>query len=586
MNRKVAQLYRRAGVDAPAVQPPLSTRWFGRLGILLVGTALLTLAFAPVNQFYLAWAGLVPFLLVISRTRSQWSAFFWGWVAGTLFFIANMWWMAYVTVPGMIALMAILGLYWGAVALIVRSAGLLDNTPQAPHVHVGLRVLMKMVLIATVWVAVGEWLRGTWPWNGLPWLYLGYTQSSALWLCQIADITGVAGVSFLIAMTNAWIALWLINRLALRPMIAGGIVVTCLITATVGYSIHRFKHEQLTTGPRVLVVQPNYPQSNSGEKGVSQEQIIEDHLRITQEALAKASAVDLIVWSETMMPALNPKAREFLRGTHYGETADTARSDIANLAFDAHTAVLTGGAYMGAFDQKGDELRPKDTRNVAYYFDRHGVISDLRYDKIHLVPFGEFIPFQQSFPPLYRLMIRLGPPDMEEYQLTPGADDQLTVFPLVKAPNDGSWRFVTPICFEDIDADLCAKMFRPDAGDPNRKRADILINITNDGWFKANENSQHLQAAVFRSIENRVPTARSVNTGISGFIDPLGRSSGLLDPRAEGTSVGTLWLDSRVTFFTRHGQIFAWICAFVTICLMVVTLLRWAVGRLSSKSSA
>ena len=130
---------------------------------------------------------------------------------------------------------------------------------------------------------------------------------------------------------------------------------------------------------------------------------------------------------------------------------------------------------------------------------------------------------------------------MANYQLEPGSEDDLTVFPLARPDGHPGvpWRVVTPICFEDIDADLCAQMCRPDAGDP-RKRADVLVNVTNDGWFAANENAQHFQAAVFRSIENRVPTARAVNTGISGFIDPVGRTTGLLPARTDGTSVAVV----------------------------------------------
>ncbi len=122
-------------------------------------------------------------------------------------------------------------------------------------------------------------------------------------------------------------------------------------------------------------------------------------------------------------------------------------------------------------------------------------------------------------------------------------------------------------------------MFRPSADDPDRKRADVLVNVTNDGWFHANENAQHLQAATFRSIENRVPTARAVNTGISGFVDPLGHTSGLIEPRTEGTSVGVLMLCSRVTFFTRHGEVFALGCAIVTVLTVLGSLVAWMMGK-------
>ena len=115
-------------------------------------------------------------------------------------------------------------------------------------------------------------------------------------------------------------------------------------------------------------------------------------------------------------------------------------------------------------------------------------------------------------------------------------------------------------------------MFKPDG--MGRKRADFIVNITNDGWFKYNEMPQHLQAAVFRSIENRVPTARSVNTGISGFIDSVGRITGTIPAETTGTSAATVFLDDRITLYTRFGDIFAYICVAATGGLILLGITR------------
>ena len=188
-----------------------------------------------------------------------------------------------------------------------------------------------------------------------------------------------------------------------------------------------------------------------------------------------------------------------------------------------------------------------------------------RYDKMHLVPFGEHIPFRNSIPFLYNLFLYLGPDYYAAYDLQDGSDNGLTVFNL---QNTGGppWRFVTPICFEDTDAQLCAAMFRPDAD--GKKRADFMVNITNDGWFPGDENALQLQAAIFRSIENRAPLCRSVNTGISGFIDSCGRASNLLPVRTEGTSSVRLALDNRLSLYTRWGDWFAWTCVIFTCAMM------------------
>jgi len=552
-------------------------RWYGRPSLLLLGVGLLTAAFAPVNQFYLAWIGLVPWLVVVHNTRSKKSAFFWSWIAGTLFFIANMWWMAKVTVAGMIALMAVLGLYWGVAGVVIRAVGghemengkwKMENGAEerAFFFHLPFTIyhfpLLRCISIAAAWVATAELLRGSWPWHGLPWLYLGYTQTPVLVMCQIADVTGVLGVSFLVALVNAWVAMWVLNEFRLRGLGESGVRIAGLVLLVAVYGVFRMENERLTAGPTVVVVQPNYPQDNStGNKGASEEEMLDFHVRATESAIQAHPGVDLTVWSETIMPPFNPEARVGWRGWTVEEIIDNAKDRIATLAREYHSAFLVGGLYQGDFaaNDKG-QPEPADKRNSAYFFDSQGELSPLRYDKIHLVPFGEFIPFKEGFPALYRVMISLGPPDMNAYALQAGSDDHLTVYELQPGGDRPAWRFVTPICFEDIDPGLCAKMFRPESSAPDKKRADFLVNITNDGWFLANENSQHLQAAIFRSIENRVPSVRSVNTGISGFIDPLGHTSGLLPARTEGTSTSSLLLDSRVAFFTVWGQVFAWIC--------------------------
>ncbi len=585
-----AQQFRRAGIDPPPAAVPWVGRWYARLLLLVVGAGLLTAAFAPAGQFYLAWVGLVPWLVVVSRARSTRAAFGWSWVAGTLFFIANMWWMSAVTVPGMVGLMTILGLYWGYAGVIAYGAGIVGRPAGPNGVSPAGRVFgsptLRVLLTAAVWTAAAEWFRGTWPWHGLPWLYLGYTQSPVLAVCQSADLFGVAGLSFLIAAANAWVALWVLNRLSLRRLVPAGLVVLALIGADVGYGLYRMRTEpaRFVPGPTVLVVQPNYPQSATGEKGAKLDQIVPDHFRWTSQALDRQPDVDLVVWSETIMPPLNPRAREFLAGTTFDPQPEQVFRRLQDFAYDHRVGLLTGGEFFGDFEDTADgHIRIGSKANVAYSFDRHGAMSEDIYRKIHLVPFGEFIPFKQGCPPLYRLALKLGPKDMADYELTPGNEDALSVFdlggdPQGTTPNAGPWHYVTPICFEDIDADICAQMCRPDAPG-GRKRADLLVNVTNDGWFMANENSQHLQAAVFRSIENRVPSARAVNTGISGFIDPLGRTAGLLAARTEGTSVGRLQVDPRVTLFTRTGQRFARCCAALTALVLALSLTRWVMGR-------
>lgn len=571
----------------PPARLGLAGRWWGKLLLLTASAVLLDLSFAPFKQFYLAYVAIVPWLMVVHECRSWRTAFFWGWVGGVTFFDLNMWWLAYVTGPGLAALMAVLGLYWGTAAAIIRGTRLLEpkglwhraaaqpDSPPCPWAAV-----TSMLLIAVVWTCL-EWLHGTWPLGGLAWAYVGHTQSPAVDLCQIADFSGVYGVSFLVVMINACVALCLIHRRTPRQLIAATLIAVLVFVAVLGYGMFRSGQKTTRPGPTVLVVQPNYPQSNTGEKGADSATIAGFHLHVTRKAIGARPSVDLIVWSETMMPPLNPEARQYMTslksetGQEWGLFLNEVNAALEKLAVQYHASLLTGGLFQNDFTIKTDASGQRrvvamDRRNTAYFYTPRGM-SPLRYDKIHLVPFGEYLPFQSTIPPLYRLFLALSP-YTDEYTLTAGPESALTVFQLPSGQ-----RFVTPICFEDLDGDLVRRMFKPEAG--QGKRADFIVNITNDGWFRFNEMPQHLQAAVFRSIENRVPTARSVNTGVSGFIDSLGRVFEVIPAGQEGTSIATLRLDDRLTFYTRFGDLFVYACAAVTILLVLWGLIQWRMNR-------
>lgn len=556
-----------AAADAPPAGVAFVRRWWGKALLLLLTIVLLTLSFAPFGQFYLAWVALVPWLLVIRYSRSAPSAFFWGWACGVGFFTANMWWLAWVTGPGMIALLMLLGLYWGLAGAIIRGAALLG-----PHDGSSRRLptTVRIFGIACIWVA-SEWLRGTLPFGGLAWQYLGHAQSRFLQVCQIADVTGAFGVSFWVALVNAWAALFVLNRGRLHGLRHPTLAMAAVLLIVATYGFYRFGQKSTRPGPTVLVVQPNYPQSNSGEKGAGLDEILRFHLEQTRAALASHPKVDLVVWSETMMPPLNPSALEHFHDPSEATLPEVAQARIAALAERSGAAFLVGGMYWGKWIDRGAAgWRQTEERNSAYFFVPGQSAAVLRYDKVHLVPFGEYIPFETTFPPLYKLLLLFSPYPKDYIWLTPGADEALTVFSL-----KSGWRFVTPICFEDLDGPLLRRMFRPGAGD-SRKRADFIVNITNDGWFRFSEMPQHLQAAIFRSIENRVPTARSVNTGISGFVDSLGRPYALIPAGQEGVSVARIDLDDRLTFYTRFGDVFAYICAGLTTLIAVGALAgRW-----------
>ncbi len=549
--------FRRSADDPPAA-PAFAELWYGKIVLLAASVAAFTLAFAPVGAFYLAWIGLVPWLIVVARHRTTVGAFLWSWGAGIAFFSINMGWLWSISPPGTIALHLYLGLYWAVAAVVIRSTGLLRPI-RSPGNAGGLAAALA---IAVVWTGL-EWVRGTFM-TGLPWLFLGHTQTPFLLICQIADVAGVYAVTFVLAMVNATLALgWIRGRSARR--IGGTLSVSiALVGGALIYGAVRMSPPVSQPGPEVIVIQPNYPQRNTGEKGETLDERLAFHLTTSSRAIARTPDADLVVWSETLMPELNREFRAFV------PTYTAVHQRLANLASRHKVGLLVGAAY-GLVEEVGGKLRQSERRNSAYLYDRSGLMAENRYDKIHLVPFGEFIPFRKTAPPLYRFF-NLFNPYGYDYTLVPG--EALTVFTL--QPSSGSttgpskpWRFVTPICFEDSDASLVARMFRPEApGKP--KRADFIVNLTNDGWFSGPQMSQHLQLATFRSIENRVPTARSVNTGISGFIDSAGCPHALLATGIEGFSAHRLMLDPRITWYTRIGDLFAVICAMLTAAIAIV----------------
>ena len=585
---------RKTELTAPAdPKPPFLDTHRGRA--LLAGSSviLLTLAFAPIGQFYLAWVGLIPWLVLIARSKTNKSLFWWSWFAGFAFFAINMWWLVFVTVPGAITLVIYLGLWFAVTALVIRAAGVLSSA-SSDATSSSRRALAAVLLIPALWIA-SEWIRGN-LFTGLPWLYLGHTQTPILPMCQVADFASAYGVSFWVVMVNTLAALFILEGRRWKQMIPAAATVVALLIGVFAYGAFRMRQQTTEPGPIVMVVQPNYPQDNSGSKGAPLDEIVNFHIRTTRDSLRARQErgqppVDLVVWSETTMPDINKEYRQFLRASTDSRRQDVARfldtvhDELVQLSERFNTNLLVGGVAMMP-DRERPGKQAWNRFNSAYLFDPSGRGAAWRYDKIHLVPFGEFIPFRESFPPLYKFFNLFNPYD-SDYTVTQGKE--LTVFAIpqraatTQASNNTpsrsgglGHRFVTPICFEDIDSRLVSAMFR---GEDGAKRAQFIVNLTNDGWFRANEMPQHLQAATFRSIENRAPTARSVNTGISGFIDSVGRTHDLLGVAMEGVSTARLHLDRRVTFYTRNGDVFPGVCVVIAGGLTFMALYRWMKNR-------
>jgi len=475
---------------------------------------LLTLAFPNFNFAFLAWFALIPLLIAIKGER-PWQAFLTGCITGLLFFGATMYWVSYVAVIGAVALVIYLALYFGIFAVCVDALSVQFPRPGIIHA----------IFISSLWVGL-EYLRSHLL-TGLGWALLGYTQWKILPLIQIADITGVYGVSFLIIFANVLISSKIKKKIkGFRPDPRYLSFLIIILITTGMYGFYRMDQKFKDKTIKVSIIQGNIPQEQKWDEKYA-EDILETHIQLTKEA-AKDNP-SLIIWPETSAPG-------FL------EKEDILFNRISNLAKEVNSYLLVGtptlaGQWAGPY------------YNSAVLISNEGKILR-RYDKLHLVPFGEYVPLGDSVFSFVRTRYDVG----EDY--TPGKEHTVFEIPLAK---DAKPKFGVLICFEDIFPDLVREFVR--------SGADFMINITNDAWFmKTAAPYQHAQSSVFRAIENRINLVRSANTGYSCFIDQNGKITGSVK-NAEGEEIfvrgyatANIAPVKGATFYTKYGDLFAWTC--------------------------
>ena len=518
----------------------IHTAKIGRLGLLIAYAILLTLAFAPAKQFYLALVALIPFLIVIAQARTLRAALGWGWLAGILFFSLNVWPFARVAPAGAAAMTIVLGTLNGLFAAIVW----------------GTSSTARPLVIASIWVAL-EFLQARI--YGFPWLLVGHSQSPFLLICQIADAGGVYLLSFLIVGINACLA----NIIMTKKFDPIGVATwSGLLILSLGYGAWRMSENSGSPGPMIMVVESDVWFARGGAARLTQDEHLNLLFQTAAHGLQKQTEhIDLMVWPESVAPPINSEALSELQNEPSGHLVRGVSKSLAKLASQFEINLAVGGYYVGDWKNINGKREGTDIRNAVYLFDSSGV-QRRRYDKIHLVPFGEYTPLVQSLPWLGSVLEFFGPRHMQ-YVLHPGA-----ALPARFEINSGekTFRFITPVCFEDMFAEQISSMFRPI--DSPGKQVDFIANLSNDGWFGATFISQRLQAGIFRCIENRLPMARSSNGGISGFVDSVGRTSNLLPAWKNDVSVKRLTLDSRRTFYQMAGDWFAILCTIATAALI------------------
>lgn len=476
-----------------------------------------------------AWIALSPLLAsLLSRggeaaapRPDSLRAFALGLVTGVTYFVGTTYWTSAVmsqygdlprsvAVLLMLALAFYLALYPAVFALILHRLVL----------RLGTRGL---ILAPAVWVTT-ELGRG-YLFTGFPWVLLGYSQATVLPVAQLASVCGVYGLSALVALVGTSVALLVFDRTATRWWVAG--VGAIAVAGTVAWGSARLHDGALTREGvpiKVALVQGNVAQDQKWDQALAAS-ILQRYLEMSREAAARGAR--FIVWPESALP-------------FFFQDDAVAGDAVRRLAFETRTYVLFGSDQI-------ERTTPPRIFNSAFLVDPDGTVAGI-YRKMHLVPFGEYVPAK-------RLLFFAEPLVRAVSDFSEG--ERMVTLKVAGHPAS------TAICYEVVYPDLALQATR--AG------SQLLTTITNDAWFgRSSAARQHFEMASMRAIEQGRYLARAANTGISGIVDPYGRVLAESPLFERTTLVGEVRFLTSSTFYARTGDLFAYACALATLAGLVV----------------
>ena len=495
------------------------TAFFDRAGLLaMVSGVLIALSFPNSGLSFLAWIALVPLLIALEDTTPR-TAFRLGMTCGLCAYAGILYWINVVItdyghLPWAISillyliLVAWLALFYGFTTLVARAGE-----------QIGIKTAFSLPVI---WVAAD--LLRSFLMTGTPWAMLGHSQYRTLPLIQIADICGVFGITLLIVLANVVLyrALRAISGAGIPYPVKSALILLILFIATLFYGFNRLNGQTQTTAAtlRIAVVQGNIPQDVKWSPAF-QDKTIAVYERLTRDA-AK-NGVDLVVWPESAVP-------------FFFQDQPQQADRIKQLARELKTSILIGSP--------AHELRngQRVYLNSAFMISPAGEVTG-RSDKIHLVPFGEYVPLGRFLPFISKLVVGIG-------DFSPGE----RAVPLTV----GQTQIGTMICAEAVFPEIGRAYVNSGAR--------ILANITNDAWFgRTSAPYQHLSIAAFRAVETRTPMVRAANTGVSAIIDQNGHINSMTGLFSEGFRNGEVTPGSGDSIYLKIGDIAAWLCVLLTI---------------------
>jgi apolipoprotein N-acyltransferase len=488
--------------------------------------SLLALSFPKFDLEFLAWLAFIPLFFALKNTPKT-KAFLFSYICGLVFWAITIYWLAHVTLLGAIVLILYLALYFGIFGLLVSR---MSQEPRARYI----------LFAPAIWVLL-EYCRSHLL-TGFPWALLGYSQYLNLPAIQVADIFGSWGVSFVVMMANTAVySVLVLRRPAGKPLarIKTILIPALILSGVLGYGFYKSNPKPEAPGQpaiKISIVQGNIPQELKWYPG-AREDIMDKYLLISRQALQDDP--DLLVWPEAAMPVILQE-----EPLYFEQAQEFARLSRVQLLLGSVTA------------------KDQNYYNSAILVSARGKLAE-QYDKLHLVPFGEYIPLRKILPFL-QTIVPIG-------DITPGRE--YTVFKSGSVDRSGrglSVKFGALICFEDVFPELAREFVRRGAG--------ILVNITNDAWYKDTFAAyQHFQPSVLRAVENRVFVVRSANTGVSGFISPQGRILSLVHDESgreifvDGHVFCSIPVtNSQQTFYTRFGDLpVIFLCSLLAVIILL-----------------
>ena len=482
---------------------------------------LLVLSHPSFNLYPLAWVGLAPLLVAVKSVSNAKSAFRIGYISGLSFFSVLIYWIVllypfaniFVTVLGYIALVAYAAVYFGVFAVLAQQLPRKSGMP-------------SIFAAALFWTGL-EWIR-SWLLTGFPWGSMGYSQWNNHAVIQIASITGVYGVSFVLVLFNASVAHFIISFPNWRRSIVNVAFPIAIVAIAFVYGAICLSDSGNSEAHVKLGLVPGNVSQAEKWKSEHIPKIFKRYMSLTEKAIA--ANPELIVLPET---ALHP---QILSGR-----AESYKQRLFGLLKKHEIHLLAGAPAQGA-DRK--------YYNSVFALSPEGKKLG-SYSKTHLVPFGEYVPFSSALPNFIQFE-------------TFAAGKSINVLPLggVKDAKVG-----IAICFESVFPNLCRKFAA--------KGANIMGILTNDAWFVGTTApAQHLSAAPFRAVENRISVFRCANGGISCIIDPFGRivSPTIAPSQPDGVLIEDVPLKNYQiegeTFYTRYGDWLPIFCFFASLAII------------------